>query len=252
MQALASSPSVSIIIPCFNAARTLARALDSCLRQPDAAKIIVVDDGSSDASPDIAKYYALKDSRVELLRMPGNGGPARARNRGAEHARSELVAFLDADDVYLSGALATAVNYLQRTPSQRAVRLDIEFSGFPADILAFPGLPYFADIMSDNGASSLVIARSAFHALGGFPVDDIFRSMGGEDHALANAINEIYGCNRLLDRKLVRVHYHPHSHAALYFYRAMGKLETPPEHALVVDAIARNVEHARRRVGAID
>jgi glycosyltransferase involved in cell wall biosynthesis len=71
---------ISVIIPCYNAEQTLAPTLDSCLAQVEAAQIIVVDDGSTGASPDIAARYAQHHPRVELLRTPQNGGAARARN----------------------------------------------------------------------------------------------------------------------------------------------------------------------------
>jgi len=99
---------ISIVIPCYNGASTLARALDSCRIQPETAQIIVVDDGSTDASADLVEQYANIDPRVQLLRMPGNGGAARARNWGALHASHDLLAFLDADDEYLPGALTAA------------------------------------------------------------------------------------------------------------------------------------------------
>jgi glycosyltransferase involved in cell wall biosynthesis len=95
---------ISVIIPCYNAEQTLARTLDSCIAQPEAAQILVVDDGSRDASPDIAAQYAQTHPQIELLRMPQNGGAARARNWGAMHALHPLLAFIDADDEYMPHA----------------------------------------------------------------------------------------------------------------------------------------------------
>jgi glycosyltransferase involved in cell wall biosynthesis len=99
---------ISIIIPCYNAAATLARMLDSCVTQPEAGQIIVVDDGSTDDSIGIVRRYRERDARIGLLQMPVNGGAAWARNWAAMHATQPLLAFIDADDEYFPGALAAA------------------------------------------------------------------------------------------------------------------------------------------------
>jgi glycosyltransferase involved in cell wall biosynthesis len=129
---------VSIIIPCYNAAATLARTLDSCVIQPEAAQIIVVDDGSTDGSIGIVRRYGERDARIGLLQMPVNGGAARARNWGAMHATQPLLAFIDADDEYAPGALSVASGFLQQVPSAASIRLDVEYTGFPAEISEHP------------------------------------------------------------------------------------------------------------------
>ncbi|WP_061147725.1 glycosyltransferase family 2 protein [Caballeronia arvi] len=241
-------PNVSIVIPCFNAARTLARALDSCIAQPEAAQIIVVDDASQDRSASVVEYFALKDRRVQLLRMSENAGPAKARNYGASRAEAPLLAFLDADDEYLPGALSVATSYLAGNPLRFAARLDVDFSTFPREILNSPDFARHANMMSETVASSLIIKRSIFASLGGFPLDDVFRQYGGEDAALANAINDIFGCFRILGPKRVRMHYHENSHAARYFRRAMGEPMDPREVSEINEAINRFVESARHAI----
>jgi glycosyltransferase involved in cell wall biosynthesis len=90
-------PAVTVIIPAYRAAGTIARALDSVLTQScPPAEILVVDDGSPD---DTAGAVRLYGERVKLLRKP-NGGAASARNVGLDRARGELIAFLDADDYW--------------------------------------------------------------------------------------------------------------------------------------------------------
>jgi glycosyltransferase involved in cell wall biosynthesis len=86
---------VSIIITCYNYARFVAEAIDSALAQsyPN-IEIIVVDDGSTDDTPDVLKQY---DQKVTCLRV-ANGGVVRARNLGFEHSTGDFVCFLDADD----------------------------------------------------------------------------------------------------------------------------------------------------------
>jgi glycosyltransferase involved in cell wall biosynthesis len=92
-----SAPTVSVIIPAYRAAGTIARALDSVLAQTaPPAEVFVVDDGSPD---DLAAVVAAYGERVTLVRKP-NGGAASARNLGLDLARGEFVAFLDADDYW--------------------------------------------------------------------------------------------------------------------------------------------------------
>lgn len=89
------TPTVSVIIPAYRAAHTIARALDSALGQTcPPAEVLVVDDGSPD---DLAAAVRPYEGRVALLSKP-NGGAASARNWGLDRARGEFVAFLDADD----------------------------------------------------------------------------------------------------------------------------------------------------------
>jgi glycosyltransferase involved in cell wall biosynthesis len=109
---------ITIIVACYNRAATLERALGSCIAQREAEKIIVVDDGSTDATSSIARVMALRDQRVRLVQMHGNGGTARARNWGALQATTPLVAFLDPDDEYLPGALAAAQAHLAQAPRE--------------------------------------------------------------------------------------------------------------------------------------
>ncbi|WP_144110867.1 glycosyltransferase family 2 protein [Paraburkholderia sp. BCC1886] len=217
---------ISIIIPCYNSAATLARALQSCRLQPEAAQIIVVDDGSTDTSAEIVGYYGSRDPRIGLLTMPVNGGAARARNWGALHATHELLAFIDADDEYLSGALAAASSFLTRHPREVSVRLDVDYCDFPAELTGHADFAAHAATLSNTVPSSLIIRRAAYNALGGFPMDDAFRRIGGEDGAFSWALRAIFGNPRLDDAKRVRMHYHAGIHAERYFRIALG-LQAP-------------------------
>jgi len=91
-------PIVSIIIPTYQNAGALQRCLDALLRQTvEDIEIVVVDDGSSDNTPDVIRVYSEKDSRVVGLRQE-NGGVSSARNKGLEKATGQWIAFVDSDD----------------------------------------------------------------------------------------------------------------------------------------------------------
>ncbi len=97
---------VSVVIPVFNGERYLAEAIDSILAQTHRPlEIIVVDDGSTDSSIDIARAYAEREADVHCLSQ-SHGGIGAARNRGIEHAKGDYLSFLDADDLWCEDKLA--------------------------------------------------------------------------------------------------------------------------------------------------
>lgn len=99
---------ISVIIPLFNKAEYVRRALDSVFAQSyQDFEILVIDDGSTDGGPELIKQY--QDSRLRMVRQK-NQGPGSARNRGIKESTAPYVAFLDADDEWLTGFLET---YLQ-------------------------------------------------------------------------------------------------------------------------------------------
>src|SRR6185369_4042772 len=99
------APDVSVIIPTFDRAALLPRALDSALSQAGPSlEVIVADDGSADATAEVLSRYAV-DPRVRVLFL-AHGGVCRARNAAVAEARAPLLAFLDSDDEWLPGKLA--------------------------------------------------------------------------------------------------------------------------------------------------
>jgi len=97
-----SSPRISVVVPAYNCERTIGRALRSALEQrPAPDEIVVVDDGSTDATAATAEACG---PRVRVIRQSNAGAPA-ARNRGIAETTGHLIAFLDADDEWLPGRL---------------------------------------------------------------------------------------------------------------------------------------------------
>lgn len=113
----AEQPLVSIVVPTFNRAALLARALGSVLAQGYGHfEVLVVDDASTE---DIEAVVAgFGDPRLRWLRQARNGGVARARNRGIAEARGALVAFLDSDDEWAPDKLARQVALMRRRPDR--------------------------------------------------------------------------------------------------------------------------------------
>ena len=102
-----AAPRLTVLIPCWNAASTIERALASVLDQREVPiECVVIDDGSTDGTAEVVQAVADRDPRVVLLRLPSNVGVSNARNRGIEIARGEWLAFHDADDRMFPGGVA--------------------------------------------------------------------------------------------------------------------------------------------------
>ena len=112
---------LSIVVPMYGVERYIGECLESLQRQNyENVQIVVVDDGSPDRSYEVARRYARRDPRIEIVRQP-NGGLSAARNTGIRHARGEYLAFLDSDDFVDRHAYSDAIETLTRTGSDFAV-----------------------------------------------------------------------------------------------------------------------------------
>ena len=97
------SAGVSVIIAAKDAALTIGQAVGSALAEPEVARVIVADDGSSDGTGAVASRVGADSGRVEVLTLGRSFGPAYARNRAIEQSRDPFIAILDADDFFLPG-----------------------------------------------------------------------------------------------------------------------------------------------------
>lgn len=115
-------PLVSVIMPAFNSAEFIAEALDSLQVQTlRDIEVIVVDDGSSDATVRIAEAHARSDPRISVRRRQHpSGRPACPRNEGLRIARGEYIAFLDSDDIAMPTRLESTLTVMQRTSANFA------------------------------------------------------------------------------------------------------------------------------------
>jgi glycosyltransferase involved in cell wall biosynthesis len=109
------TPAISVILPVHNRADMLGRSIQSVLDQSFRDfELIVIDDGSKDASAEVVKTF--DDPRIHFIQLPENRGGNVARNEGLKAARSPLVAFLDSDDTYLPRKLEWIAAEFERRP----------------------------------------------------------------------------------------------------------------------------------------
>jgi glycosyltransferase involved in cell wall biosynthesis len=108
----ATSPIISVIIPVYNGAATLDRAMRSVLAQSFAGwEIVAVDDGSTDGSFKILQRWAAEDCRVRVQRLEKNSGVGTARNVAVRNARGQWIVYLDQDDEYYPDYLAQVAQF---------------------------------------------------------------------------------------------------------------------------------------------
>jgi hypothetical protein len=182
MLRLSSPPSVSVIVPAYNAELTLAHCLQSLtsLTYPT-FEIIVVDDGSTDTTSSIALRFSCR-----LVRFPKNCGVAEARNGGAAVARGEILAFTDADCVVSPDWLALLVEVLV---TESVAGVSGGYSRSQRDVL-FERLQFYLDDFETAVMPAYIEACTTgnfacwtrdFRAIGGFPAGSIW---GSEDEEL--------------------------------------------------------------------
>ncbi|MEO1144456.1 MAG: glycosyltransferase family A protein [Cyanobacteria bacterium J06638_22] len=171
------SPLVSVVIPAYNAENFIEKTLESFLAQTHQnLEILVIDDGSSDRTAEIAQTYSERDSRITLIQQP-NGGVAAARNSGIQQAKGEFIAPVDADDVWHPEAVALMVQRFDTASEETGVvygwSLDINESGkviggFHAATIEGLVLKTLLCHNFLGNASSTLIRRSCFDHVGGY------------------------------------------------------------------------------------
>lgn len=196
---------VSIIVPAYNAAETVGACITGCLAQTHSdCEIIVVDDGSTDATAQIVQQYPVRCLHQE------NKGPAAARNLGARAATGEIFAFTDSDCVprpdwiarLLAGfadakVVAVGGTYANANPQHRLSRF------IHAEIQHRHGR--FDGLVDFLGSFNVAVRREAFFACAGF--DESFRAASAEDNDLSYRLAH-HGQLKFVPDAIV-AHHHP-------------------------------------------
>lgn len=168
-------PKVSVIIPTFNRAGTLERALKSILRQTfQDFEIIVVDDHSRDNTGDLVRE--INDPRIFYICHDVNKGGAVARNTGIKQARGEYIAFLDSDDEWLPGKLELQLDLFERSSEDIGVIytgfFNVDLGGHPLSVFS-PHLKgdLSLELLKGNGImtlSTVMVRRRLISEVEGF------------------------------------------------------------------------------------
>jgi len=158
-------PLVSVVVPVFNRAKYLAQALESVLAQEyEPTQLIVVDDGSSDGSGEIARTY----DQVHYLHQV-NQGVAAARNAGIAASRGQFIAFLDSDDWWTPDKLSVQIDVLLRNPVPCYSLTHMRWNLEPGCALpAWFTMPWLLKEPQEGSMSSVVVPRTVLERVGIF------------------------------------------------------------------------------------
>jgi len=168
-----TEPIVSVVIPVYNHEEYIRESVESALGQDyDNLEVVVVDDGSTDATPEVLKTFG---SRIRCIRQ-GNQGTAAALNTGIQHARGSLIAWLSSDDLFLPGKIKRQLMELNKNPSLTLVYTDsivIDAHGRElkaARCTSTPSKDLALELLKRNfiNGSSVLIRRDCFEQVGLF------------------------------------------------------------------------------------
>ena len=186
-----SERKISVIIPTYNRADRILKAISSVLSQTyPVEEVIVVDDCSKDNTQDVIK--GIKDERVKYYCLEKNGGAGAARNFGVQKAKGDLIAFHDSDDIWVENKLEAQIRYLESNPTVGLVYSAYEMmlsygirhtvpdrqSGQVLEGKMLPGL----FVRNTIGAPTMLLPRNIFLEEQGF--DEKMRSLEDWDFAI--------------------------------------------------------------------
>lgn len=214
-------PVLSVVIPAYNRAPLLTRTLEALARQslpPHLHEVIVVDDGSTDETPEVVRSWGAQDRRIHLLRTETNRGASAARNNGVREARGQIVVFVDSDVVVRPDFLAHHLDAHRRSRAPVLCRGPV----VPVPDLRLPDrLPLTGLSPSYFDPANASLPRSELLAAGLF--DEGFRAYGWEDFDLGLRLKR-RGLARVFRPEAVAYHIQP-SPSAQTFERALLKEE---------------------------
>lgn len=246
------APLVSVVIPVFNGAPFVAKAVASVRAQTvKDVEIIVVDDGSTDGTQAILAGLQRSDGIVWF--QQDHGGPARSRNRGIEAARGEFVALLDCDDVWLPEKLAAQLDVVRLRPEVGVVHTDFEVVDANGTVLERvagrrSGEPLVQAFVGGHVAlpSTLLIHRRVLEKVGALN-PDLYGSEDADLNVRLYAATQFECVDRVLVRKLERGHVRELAHEeAVHWKKKLASRR------LFLDSLERMAPHSPAQRAALD
>ncbi len=161
-----AEPLVSIVLPVYNGSVGLAEALESCLNQSHRnLELIIVDDASTDNTPEIISNYASQDSRVRPIRHDTNKRLPAALNSGFAVARGELLTWTSHDNLYRPPAIATMANVLEANPCVDVVYAGYTFIDSDGNTLGRMTAPPPTELPYWNAVGACFLYRRSLHEI---------------------------------------------------------------------------------------
>jgi teichuronic acid biosynthesis glycosyltransferase TuaG len=216
-------PLVSVITPAYNAARFIRETIKSVQGQTLTDwEMIIIDDCSTDNTPDVAREQAGNDPRIRIVRMDKNSLQALARNKGIREARGKYIAFLDSDDLWLPDKLAMQTGFMEKTGyvlTYSSYKKINEKGDIISNPLKFPPVVNLEGLLKSNHIGCLTAVYNA-EELGKVYMPDIAKR---EDYALWLKIlsmgNKAYLIDRCLAMYRIRAGSVSNNKASAAFYQ---------------------------------
>lgn len=177
---MTSLPLVSVVMSTYNREELMPRAIDSILAQTyKDFEFIIIDDGSTDGTPEILARYARQDERISLLWQENSGGEGMGRNYGSRVARGKYLMFMDDDDSCSPQRLVKQLDFLRRNPDLAACICMSHWVDEHSRFIRPFGLPGYelqsgaavlkkSSLLPFTLGSYTLIERAAYHASGGY------------------------------------------------------------------------------------
>lgn len=245
------SPTVSIVMPCYNAEAHLPTSVGSVLAQTRTDwELIIVDDGSTDASWPALQQWAATDARIRVFQQ-ANAGAAAARNHGLKHVQGAYTAFLDSDDTWHPQFLETMLDALQHAPDY-----GLAYCGWQ-NIGLGEGRddPFIPPEYENADKTETLLAGCRWPIHGALVRSPIIQRAGGFDETLSSCMDfdlwlRIGTAHRLLRVPRVLAYYHHHgdgqitqNHARI----ALNQWRAQQKFLLHHPSVAQALGHARIR-----
>jgi len=211
----AEKPLVSVIMPTYNHAKFIGKAIKSVLNQTyKNLELIIIDNYSEDETEKIVASY--KDDRIVYLKFRNNGIIAASRNQGIKHSHGDYIAFLDSDDYWMKNKLEVVAEYIKEMPGIDVVCHDewLQFNKVDKKLLTHGPYVTYKDLLFNGNClspSATVVERQKLLEVGGFSEDMEFNS--AEDYELWLRLAQI-------DCQIEYIH------DPLGVYRVLGQGET--------------------------
>lgn len=204
-------PKVSVIIPTYNRANLVGRAIKSVLSQTyEYFELIIVDDSSTDNTEDIIGQFQEKDKRIKYIKHDKNKGGSAARNTGIKSSKGEYITFLDSDDEWLCEKLEKQIRLFSSMPTKVGVlycgQYDFDDN---IGIERLTSCSFEGDVRIElfrgwcPSTPLLMVRKQCFDAVGFF--DEQFSSF--QEHDLCLRLSRVYDF-AYVDEPLVRIHNH--------------------------------------------
>jgi glycosyltransferase involved in cell wall biosynthesis len=217
------NPKVTVIIPTYNRAHLIKRAIKSVLNQTfQDFEIIVVDDGSTDNTEEVVKSF--NDLRIKYIKHQKNLGASAARNTGIKNSKGEYIAFLDSDDEWLSEKLERQIKIFEETKDKRlgfvycgAIFIDEKKNKEIKRLLPKKRGDVYKDMLFDSityGGSHNLIKKEVFDKCDLFDEKEVFKKGGQEDYEMWLRIAKKYNFD-FTKEYLVK-----------YYIRPIGRIST--------------------------